>query len=68
MWLVWFNRFEAVASMYRWTDEDKLQELLPRLQGSAGDFVFEQLPKKTISTYSHRIKELKNRFGTIESK
>ncbi|CAC5362425.1 unnamed protein product [Mytilus coruscus] len=45
----------------------KLRELIPRLQGEAGDFVFDQLPSKTLDKYTKLIKELRNRFGVIES-
>ncbi|CAC5421846.1 unnamed protein product [Mytilus coruscus] len=45
----------------------KLRELIPRLQGEAGDFVFDQLPNKTLDKYTKLIKELRNRFGVIES-
>ena len=39
-WKVWFNRFTEIAERRRWSEEDKLIELLPRLQGAAGEFVF----------------------------
>lgn len=32
-WKAYFNRFEAVAHHNKWTDKDKLGQLLPRLQG-----------------------------------
>ena len=67
-WEVWINRFEAVSSLQKWNDDLKLQELLPRLQGTAGEFVFDQLPQKYLSNYSRLKKELSNRFGTYESK
>jgi hypothetical protein len=38
-WEAWYHRFEAVAELKGWDENDKLQELLPRLQGDAGDFV-----------------------------
>ena len=65
-WEVWHNRFEAVARHKRWNEEDKLQELLPRLQGEAGEFAFDQLSDKTLDSYKKLVKELKNRFGVIE--
>lgn len=37
----YINRFEAVAKLNNWTDEGKLAQLLPRLQGPAGEFVYE---------------------------
>ena len=62
---VWINRFEAVARLQDWTNKGKLQELLPRLQGAAGDFAFDQMSE---NTYSKLVNELKNRFGVIENK
>ncbi|CAC5378598.1 unnamed protein product [Mytilus coruscus] len=44
-WEVWYNQFEAVARLGKWDDRSKLRELLPHLQGAAGDFVFHQLPQ-----------------------
>ncbi|CAC5388088.1 unnamed protein product [Mytilus coruscus] len=66
-WEVWLNRFQAVARLNNWDDNEKLRELIPRLQGEAGDFVFDQLPSKTLDKYTKLIKELRNRFGVIES-
>ena len=66
-WEVWHNRFEAVADLRGWNKHDKLQELLPRLHGEAGDFTFDQLSKKTLGSYRKVIKELNNRFGVIET-
>lgn len=67
-WEVYINRFEAVASLLDWEDRRKLQELLPRLQGPAGEFVFDQLSDRTLKSYSKLKEELKNRFGVIERK
>ncbi|CAC5368133.1 unnamed protein product [Mytilus coruscus] len=62
-WEVWLNRFQAVARLINWDDNEKLRELIPRLQGEAGDFVFDQLPSKILDKYTKLIKELRNRFG-----
>ncbi|CAC5423944.1 unnamed protein product [Mytilus coruscus] len=35
-WEVWLNRFQAVARLNNWDDNEKLRELIPRLQGEAG--------------------------------
>lgn len=66
-WKVWFNRFEEVAERKGWDDNDKLDELLPKLQGVAGDFVFGQLSKKSRGSYITLVKELKTRFRVIEN-
>lgn len=67
-WEVWINRFEAVARLQDWNNKSKLQELLPRLQGTAGDFAFDQMSEHTLNSYSRLVNELKNRFGVIENK
>ena len=59
-WEVWINIFEAVARLQDWNNKSKLQELLPRLQGAAGDFAFDQMSENT--SYSKLVSELKNRF------
>ena len=66
-WEVWCNRFETVAKLNNWDKKEKLNELLPRLQGEAGDIVFDQLPIKTLESYRRSMKELENRFGSLES-
>ncbi|CAG2240107.1 HDDC3 [Mytilus edulis] len=67
-WEVWIDRFEAVANLQNWDNRTKLGELLTRLQGEAGDFVFDQLNSKTLKNYSKLATELKNRFGVFENK
>ena len=67
-WEVWFNRFRDVARLKRWRNEDKLGELLPRLQGAAGDFVYGQLPPPVRSNYGQLIEELNNRFRVAETR
>ena len=66
MWEVWFNRFESVADRRNWSKDDRLDELLPRLQGEAGEFVYSQLTAKTRSSYKRLTSELGNRFKQIE--
>ena len=66
-WEVRCNRFETVAKLNNWDKKEKLNELLPRLQGEAGDIVFDQLPIKTLESYRRSMKELENRFGSLES-
>lgn len=65
-WKVWYNRFDEVARRGRWNDSQRLDELLPRLQGAAGDYVFSQLPASTRSNYRKLIQELNSRFQVIE--
>ena len=67
-WKVWVNRFEAVAERRNWDDETRLDHLLPKLQGKAGDFVYTQLPRRTLASYNDLIKELNCRFRVVETK
>ncbi|CAG2211272.1 unnamed protein product [Mytilus edulis] len=66
-WKVWINRFEAIARRRSWTDEEKLDELLPRIQGEAGDFVFTQLPTGVLERYTELVRELSYRYRVIEN-
>ena len=65
-WEVWFNRFEDIAKRRCWTEDEKLDELLPRLQGVAGEFVFSQLSSKSRQKYNKLVKELGSRFKVVE--
>ena len=67
-WKVWVNRFEAVAERRNWDGETRLDHLLPKLQGKAGDFVYTQLPRRTLASYNDLIKELNCRFRVVETK
>ena len=66
-WKIWFNRFDEVAARKNWDQEKRLDELLPKLQGQAGEFVFGQLSKQTRRDYVSLTKELKTRFRIIET-
>ena len=66
-WKVWITRFEAIAQRCNWNEDTRLDNLLPRLQGRAGDFVFNQLSYETKSSYSEQVKELNSRFRTVET-
>ena len=67
-WEVWFTRFTDVASLNQWGDRRQLQELLPRLQGPAGDFVYSQLPADARSSYGRLVRELNSRFQVVETR
>ena len=67
-WRVWISRFEEIAERRNWDNHMKLDNLLPKLQGRAGDFVFTQLPKYTLRCYSQLVKELNSRFRVVETK
>ena len=50
-WTVWFAQFEAIADDNDWSGPERLSMLLPKLQGAAGEYVFEVLPKRIRSDY-----------------
>ena len=66
-WEVWFNRFQDIAHRQNWSVDERLDELLPKLQGVAGDFVYGQLPTAVRSNYHSLCKELSSRFRVIET-
>ena len=66
-WKVWFNRFRDVARLKRWTCDEKLAELLPKLQGKAGEFVYGQLSRDVRSDYKLLTEELEHRFHKVET-
>ena len=51
-WKIWHNRFEDLSRIHGWTDEHKQMELLPKLQGTAGEFVYGQLSRAIRENYS----------------
>ena len=59
-WKVYFNRFEDVARLEGWSETTKLRELLPRLQGQVGEFVYEQLHGDFRSNFREPVRELKH--------
>lgn len=61
------NRFEAVADLHDWSGKERLSELLPRLQGAAGDFVYDQLSSTITKSYKKLTRELGNRFGEVDT-
>ena len=66
-WRVWINRFETIAERRNWSEEAKIDNLLPKLQGKAGDFVFTQLSRDTLGCYRELVKELNSRFRIVET-
>ena len=66
-WSVWFNRFSEVAARQRWSTDDKLDELLPRLQGLAGEFAFDQVDPETRQDYNLLVRELGSRFRVVRT-
>lgn len=66
-WAMWIARFEAIASRYAWGPEEKLDQLLPRLEGQAATFVFSQLRPALLNSYSDLVAEMNSRFRVIET-
>jgi hypothetical protein len=66
-WAMWISRFEAIASRYGWSEDDKLDQLLPRLEGQAGQFAFSQLSPPVLNDYQELVAEMNSRFRVIET-
>lgn len=66
-WKAWHARFEAIAVDQGWSTREKLSVMIPKLQGKAGDFVFEILPEERRRSYDVLVKELKTRYRKVES-
>ena len=66
-WPVWHARFEAIARRFDWSDDDKLDHMLPRMEDQAAQFIFAQLHPRTLSNYRELIAELDSRFRVIET-
>jgi hypothetical protein len=66
-WKIWFNRFQEVANRQGWSEDERLDELLPRLQGAPGEFVYDQLPSRVRRDYNSLVKELDSRYRVVET-
>ena len=66
-WKVWFARFMTVANLNNWDESTRLSELVQRLQGTAAEFVFDEIPSEIISNFSNLVHELSLRFQTVET-
>lgn len=66
-WSVWISRFEAIAYRSGWGENEMLDQLLPRIDGQAADFVFSQLPPIVLSNYNDLKDELNSRYKVIET-
>ena len=66
-WAVWSAKFDAIARRYGWDDDDKLDNLLPMIEGQASEFVFAQLPTEVLSDYHELTSELTRRYRVIET-
>lgn len=66
-WSVWHARFEAIAKRQGWSADDKLDQLLPRLEGQAAQFVFSQLRPELLENYVALASELHSRYRVIET-
>ena len=56
-----------MARLEGWSETTKLRELLPRLQGQAGEFVYEQLSGDVRSNFRRLVRELKHRYRKVET-
>ena len=57
-----------MADRRRWSEDDRLDEILPRLQGAADEFVFGQLRREVRPNYAQLVSELNSRFRVVVTK
>ena len=57
-----------MADRRRWSEDDRLDEILPRLQGAVGEFVFGQLRREVSANYAQLVSELNSRFRVVVTK
>ena len=60
--------FDDVACWRNWSEEKRLDVILPRLKGQAGEYVYDQLSWKQRSNYKELVDCLKKRFHKVESR
>ena len=66
-WKVWFSRFTTVANLNNWDDPTRLSKLVQKLQGTAANFVFDELPQEIVGNFQRLVHELSLRFQTVET-
>ena len=66
-WDIWKKMFDRTAVTNGWSEIEKLAQLLPRIQGSAGDFVHGQLSNDVAYDYDRLVRELESRYRVIET-
>lgn len=62
---MWISRFEAIMRRYGWIENDKCDQVLPRIQDTAGQVVFGQLPRRIKENYSILVAELHSRYRVV---
>ena len=65
--VTWITQFEVIANRFQWSETEMLDQLLPRLEGPAAQFVFSQLRQDSFNNYHELIHELSCRFQPIET-
>lgn len=66
-WKVWHARFTTIANLNKWNEVTCLSELMQRLQGTAAEFVFDEIPPEILSNYASLVSELDSRFKSVET-
>ena len=66
-WKIWYSRFTQVANLNNWDDATRLSELMQRLQGTAAEFAFDEIPQAILSNFHSLVNELGLRFQSVET-
>ena len=66
-WKVWHAHFTTIADLNQWDKTTRLTELMQRLQGTAAEFVFDEIPQEMLTNYDSLVSELDSRFKSVET-
>ena len=66
-WKVCHARFTSIANLNKWDETTRLSELMQRLQGTAAEFVFDEIPEEMLTNYEILVSELDSRFKSVET-
>ncbi|MES9881559.1 MAG: hypothetical protein ABW185_11820 [Sedimenticola sp.] len=67
-WKVWYARFSTVATIHNWDENRRLSELVQHLDGSAADFVFDQISPDCRFDCRRLVQEMDSRFLSEETR
>lgn len=65
-WKVCHAQFITIANLNKWNETTCLSELMQRLQGTAAEFVFDEIPPESVSNYVSLVCEPVSMFKSVK--
>lgn len=65
-WKVCHAQFTTIANLNKWNETTCLSELMQRLQGTAAEFVFDEIPPESVSNYVSLVCEPVSMFKWVK--